>query len=84
MGEYTPLTINCEATREAILKQFRFVKDFARSRRIPDVTLSFILRGKYPCPSNHKKSAYQRCLQKMQRAGVLIQSSGNDVADKAA
>lgn len=76
---YTPLTLNGSATKELLRQKFRFVKKFAKRSRVPESTLSEILSGTYDSPSEHSKSKYQRTLQKIQRAGCLVQ-----LDDKAA
>ena len=70
---YTPLTLNGSATKELLRQKFRFVKKFAKRSRVPESTLSEILSGTYDSPSEHSKSKYQRTLQKIQRAGCLVQ-----------
>ena len=72
-NSYIPLTLNGAETRELLKQKFRFVKKFAKRSRVPESTLSEILSGSYDSPSEHSKSKYQRTLQKIQRAGCLVQ-----------
>lgn len=76
---YIPLTINGPETKELLRKKFRFVKKFARRSRVPESTLCEILNGSYNAQPEHAASKYQRTLQKIQRAGCLVQ-----LDDKAA
>lgn len=80
---YIPLTIDGRASKEQLKQKFRFVKIFAKRAKIPESTLSEILSGSYDSPSVHSKSKYQRTLQKIQRAGCLVQLEEQAAAEAA-
>lgn len=71
---FVPLTISGEATRNNILTNYGKIRWYAQHRRLSDSTLGQILAGKYPCPSNHKKSRYQQTLIRLHKDGLLVQA----------